>query len=207
MPVIDALAHILLTTLCGAIKEFASVMKTFFTSAIESAKKNLEGWVDFFTGIFTSDMEKAVTGLGKIVSSIFDTVLAGIEGLVNGAISIINGLIDGYNWLAETLGWGTIDHLEYVAWTSAAKEERTTTSGTPFSTSGGSDYHPYSGGSFGDTDNPAEYAHSSVLGGAAGAFSAPTSISLTGNVEMDGFKVGTVVLQNIDDAAEYTLRG
>ena len=32
-------------------------------------------------------------------------------------------------------------------------------------------------------------------------------ITLTGNVEMDGLKVGRVFLRNLDDAAAFTLRG
>ena len=35
----------------------------------------------------------------------------------------------------------------------------------------------------------------------------PISVVLRGDVEMDGFKVGRVVLKNIDDAAAFSLRG
>lgn len=32
-------------------------------------------------------------------------------------------------------------------------------------------------------------------------------ITLTGNVEVDGFQLGKIVLRNLDDAAAFTLRG
>lgn len=57
----------------------------------------LEGFVDFFVGVFTGDMEKAIGGIGKI-----------FEGLKEIAVSVIDGVKDTFlnflNWLDEKTG-------------------------------------------------------------------------------------------------------
>lgn len=53
---------------------------------IEGVKQLLSGFVDFFVGIFTGDIERAIAGIGKIFDGlilIVDSVLSAIENMFN----------------------------------------------------------------------------------------------------------------------------
>lgn len=85
---IAAIASVLLafTNATGHGEELLAGLKTAF-----------EGFVDFFTGIFTGDIEKAIDGIGKI-----------FDGLKTIVFAVISGIEDTFNafldWLDEKTG-------------------------------------------------------------------------------------------------------
>lgn len=64
---------------------------------IAEAKDVLEGFKEFFVGVFTGDIEKSISGIGKAVD--------GLKGIV---IAVISGVSDAFNsfltWLDEKAG-------------------------------------------------------------------------------------------------------
>ena len=59
---------------------------------LSGLKKIFEGFVDFFTGIFTGDINKAVGGIEKIFYGLGDTVNAVIKGFRDTMLSFLNWL-------------------------------------------------------------------------------------------------------------------
>lgn len=85
-----------------------------------AVKNILSGIVDFFVGIFTDDMERALKGLKNIFAGTINAVIAIFE-------SVINAIIDGLNWLIEKantlmsavgLSWSipTFTHKDLSEW-------------------------------------------------------------------------------------------
>ena len=86
--------------LIGAI---ASVLLAFTIATghgeelLNGLRTALEGFVDFFTGIFTGDLEKAIGGIDKIFE--------GLSGIVTAVFSGIEDTIESFfNWLDEKTG-------------------------------------------------------------------------------------------------------
>ena len=95
---------------------FEMVFNNFIVPAVENAFRLIKnlwehtlkpifvGIIDFLTGVFTLDFEKAMSGIESIFKGIINGVISGFEGMVNGAIVSLNGLISGINWLAGKAG-------------------------------------------------------------------------------------------------------
>lgn len=64
---------------------------------IEGIRTVLEGFADFFTGIFTGDMEKAIGGISKIFDGLKTSVFAVIDGIKDAFLGFLN-------WLDEKTG-------------------------------------------------------------------------------------------------------
>lgn len=65
---------------------------------LEGAKQLLSGFVDFFAGIFTGDIERAIAGVGKIFDGlilIVDSVLSAIENMFNSFFDWLDEKTDG----------------------------------------------------------------------------------------------------------------
>ena len=62
------------------------------------------GLIEFITGIFSGNWEKAWDGIVGLFKGIFNLIPAIIEGIINGAIGIINLLIKGINALTGLIG-------------------------------------------------------------------------------------------------------
>lgn len=84
--VLKPVSEFFTNVLVGAIKLFGSVISSVFTTV----KGIFGGIIDFITGVFTGDWEKAWQGVSDIFSSIF-------EGLKNIFKIPINWIIDGIN--------------------------------------------------------------------------------------------------------------
>lgn len=99
---------------------------------IAGLKKILQGFLDFFVGLFTGDFQRAITGLGEIFAGlrlVFFTVLEALKNLLfcffdwldevtggrfHGAIEVARGFVeDFFLWLQESTG-GTIDALRQI---------------------------------------------------------------------------------------------
>lgn len=64
---------------------------------IEDAKKILQGFIDFFAGVFTGDLDLAISGIGEI----FD----GLRGIVDNVLTAIQNMFLSFlDWLDEKTG-------------------------------------------------------------------------------------------------------
>ena len=64
---------------------------------LDGIREVIEGFKDFFVGVFTGDMEKAIGGIGKILEGLKKTVFAVIDGVKDTFLSFLN-------WLDEKTG-------------------------------------------------------------------------------------------------------
>lgn len=64
---------------------------------LDGIRSIMEGFVDFFTGIFTGDIEKAIGGISKIFDGLKTSVFAIIDGIQDTLLSFLN-------WLDEKTG-------------------------------------------------------------------------------------------------------
>lgn len=64
---------------------------------LDGIREVIEGFKDFFVGVFTGDMEKAVGGIGNIFEGLKKTVFAVIDGIKDSFLSFLN-------WLDEKTG-------------------------------------------------------------------------------------------------------
>lgn len=64
---------------------------------LDGIQEVIEGFKDFFVGVFTGDMEKAIGGIGKIFDGLKKTVFAVIDGIKDSFLSFLN-------WLDEKTG-------------------------------------------------------------------------------------------------------
>lgn len=64
---------------------------------LNGIREVIEGFRDFFVGVFTGDMEKAIGGIGKIFEGLKKTVFAVIDGVKDTFLSFLN-------WLDEKTG-------------------------------------------------------------------------------------------------------
>lgn len=75
----------------------------------------LGGVVDFITGVFSGDWEKAWNGIVETFRGIFNIIPTIIEGIINKAIDIINGIIGGINNISGKIGIPAIPEIERVS--------------------------------------------------------------------------------------------
>ena len=76
------------------LKPIAEWLGSTFKTALEGIETALSGIIDFITGVFSGDWEKAWNGITEIFSGIIQHMLAPFK-------DIINGIIDGVNWLID----------------------------------------------------------------------------------------------------------
>lgn len=200
MPVVTALANALSGVLGNAFKTVSDL--------VDGAIKVFKGLIDFIVGVFTGDWEKAWNGVVDMFKGIFNMIPAAVEWVVNRVIDFINGLIAAVNAVAGLIGIeiGYIDYVSlprlqhgedfvpsdwYPAYLDYGERVLTREQNQKFTSMGGL--------------QGMEAALDGRYGGADAEVVA--NITLTGSVEMDGFEVGKVVLQNIDDVAAFMLRG
>lgn len=200
MPVIKALASALSGVLGNAFQTIMSI--------VEAVIQVFSGLIDFIVGIFTGDWEKAWTGIVNVFKGIFNMIPAAVEWVINRVIDFINDLISAVNAVAGLVGIeiGYIDYVSlprlqrgedfvpsdwYPAYLDYGERVLTREQNQKFTSMGGL--------------QGMEAALDGRYGGADAEVVA--NITLTGSVEMDGFEVGKVVLQNLDDVAAFTLRG
>lgn len=81
----------------GRFHEIIELAKTYVNDVIEGAKQIFGGFIDFLTGVFTLDWEKAWEGIKEIFRGIWNTIVGGLEAAVNLIIKGINWLIDQLN--------------------------------------------------------------------------------------------------------------
>lgn len=97
---IAALTGSWIPLLIGGIATLMVVVTNAFGDSkalLQGFKDILDGFLEFFTGIFTGDIAKAIGGIGKIFSgltTVFDVVLDSLRNMINNAL----------DWLDEKTG-------------------------------------------------------------------------------------------------------
>lgn len=81
----------------GRFHEIIELAKTYVSDVIDGVKQIFGGFIDFLTGVFTLDWEKAWEGIKEIFRGIWNTIVGGLEAAVNLIIKGINWLIDQLN--------------------------------------------------------------------------------------------------------------
>lgn len=84
------------------------------SKVIEDCMTILGGLIDFITGIFTGNWEKAWGGIVDIFRGIFNIIPTIVENVINGAISIVNGIISGINYISGAIGIPAIPNIPDV---------------------------------------------------------------------------------------------
>ena len=90
----------IINTLVNAIEISFGFIADLFSGFLQI----LTGVVEFITGVFTGNWEKAWEGVKDIFKGIINSISATIEYFVNHAINLINGLIGGINKLTGIAG-------------------------------------------------------------------------------------------------------
>lgn len=86
----------------GRFHEIIELAKTYVNDVIEGAKQIFGGLIDFLTGVFTGDWEKAWDGVKNIFRGVFNTIVGIAEAAVNLVIKGINWLIKQLNKISFT---------------------------------------------------------------------------------------------------------
>lgn len=101
-PIARQLAHIFAIVFTAAIggfvKSVATGVNTILT-VVDSLMTAFGGFIDFITGAFSRDWDKAWNGLVTMFGGITDGIKATFKGTINGLISAINGFLGGLNGL------------------------------------------------------------------------------------------------------------
>ena len=170
---------------------------------IEGITDTLGAVIDFITGVFTGNWEQAWDGIVGIFKGIINVIPSIVEGVINGAIGVINGIISGINKITGIVGIPAIPSIPKVTLPR-------------FHLGGIVDFNSNEGlavlkkGEMVLTQvqqaNLFALANGKSIPG-SGMGGSSFNITLSGDVQMDGLKVGRVVLRNLDDAAAFTLRG
>lgn len=115
MPLLEYLFGFLTILLQGAIKGVVKLVRTaldLFGNLFKDIKTVLEGIIEFITGVFSLDLEKALGGIKKIFMGAMNAIIDIIEGVVNGVIDAVNvfaGLIGQEFDNVHIRRWGETD--------------------------------------------------------------------------------------------------
>lgn len=126
MPLIQALAEEITEQFGTALNFVCDLLGTvmeYITNVFGNIRKVIGGLIDFITGVFTGDWEKAWNGVAKIFEGVWNNIKAVAELVVNAVIDLVNGFISGINSMFGWLG-ANIEPLRHVDWTADNAEEQ-----------------------------------------------------------------------------------
>lgn len=101
-PIARQLAHIFAIVFTAAIGGFVNSVATgvnTILTVVDSLMTAFGGFIDFITGAFSHDWDKAWQGLVTMFGGITDGIKTTFKGTINGLISAINGFLGGLNGL------------------------------------------------------------------------------------------------------------
>lgn len=107
MPIISKVAEILGGVLGSAFKALMPI--------IDGVMDVFGGLIDFITGVFSGNWDKAWNGIVSVFKGIFNLIPTIVESIINGAISIINGIINGINTVTGLIGIPKIPEIPKVS--------------------------------------------------------------------------------------------
>lgn len=81
----------------GALGEALNVLNDITESVIGGIKEIFGGLIDFITGVFTGDWERAWEGVKQIFAGIWETLVGVLKAPINGVIRILNQAIRKIN--------------------------------------------------------------------------------------------------------------
>lgn len=108
--IIDNIAPVI-TPIANGILDIATDVINGILDLITGLLQVLEGLINFITGVFTGDWERAWNGIRDIFAGIINSISSMIETFVNGASSMINGLIGAFNKITGIVGIPSIPEI------------------------------------------------------------------------------------------------
>lgn len=86
------------------VKDIFMSLAQYASDYIKNITDDLNGLIDFLTGIFTGDWEKAWSGIKKIIFATVNSWINALELGINAIINGINSLLGGLRSLVNTVG-------------------------------------------------------------------------------------------------------
>ena len=192
-PILELLASIILDNVGAALDAVTPLIEGFMTI--------LNALISFITNVFQGDWEGAWESIGEFARGVFNAIPSAIESAINAVISVINKAIDGINTVTGVVGISAIPHISKVSLPRFH-------SGGIFESDSDEGLAVLRQGEMILTEaQQAELFAIANGAGLRGDSQIVAHFELKGDVEMDGFKVGRMVLRNLDDAAAFTLKG
>lgn len=108
--IIDNIAPVI-TPIANGILDIVTDVINGILDLITGLLQVLEGLINFITGVFTGDWERAWNGIRDIFAGIINSISSMIETFVNGASSMINGLIGAFNKITGIVGIPSIPDI------------------------------------------------------------------------------------------------
>lgn len=119
-PILDLLSMSFKSTF-AIISNVMSVAFQTISGIVKNLLKTFGGLIDFITGVFSGNWQKAWQGIVNMLGGIFGGIGSIMKGAVNGVIGVINGAISGINSLIGTVNKipgvniGSIGAIPYLA--------------------------------------------------------------------------------------------
>lgn len=119
-PILDFLSASFKTAF-AIISNVMSVAFQTISGIVKNLLKTFGGLIDFITGVFSGNWQKAWQGIVDMLGGIFGGIGSIMRGAVNGVIGVINGAISGINSLIGTVNKipgvniGSIGAIPYLA--------------------------------------------------------------------------------------------
>lgn len=117
-PIVNWIIDKVAPVIVGIIQTIIANLSTIIGAVIDATSsifQGLGGLLDFITGIFTGDWEKAWSGIGTFIISIFNGIWGAIKSIINfiidglnalwtGLYSALAGIVNGVGGLVKNLG-------------------------------------------------------------------------------------------------------
>ena len=100
IPFIEWLANTISDALGTSLESILGLLDSFILI--------LNGVIDFITGVFSGDWDKAWRGILEMFWGNFNGIANIAESVVNSVIDLLNSLIGSWSWIFEKIGWGTV---------------------------------------------------------------------------------------------------
>lgn len=94
VPLVEWISKLLAPVFEKMVESFSNTIKVIL-DIIDGLVMSLKGIIQFVTGIFTGDWEKAWTGIKNIFKGVFDGLVSIVKTPINMIIDTINGMVQG----------------------------------------------------------------------------------------------------------------